>query len=198
VANAAAFDKAPRGDDFARFYDRWFDHVSRWVAALGGPEADREDILQEVFIVVKRRLASFDGTNPAGWLYQITRRQVRDFRGRAWVRHIFNRRRVTELDALADEVGHPEATLERKQKQRVLSAILAKMSADRRAAFVLFEIDGLSGEQIAGIQGVPLNTVWSRLRKARLEFFDLAAKFRRTHRDDSPSPPNARRRAGSR
>lgn len=168
-----------RGGEFTQFYNRWFDHVSRLVGLLGGPQADREDILQEVFLVVRRRLPAFDGVNPSGWLYQITRRKVRDFRNRTWVKHIFTRRRDEEPDALAADAGHPERSLETKQKHRALEAILAKMNADRRAAFVLFEIEGLSGVEIAEIQGVPLNTVWTRLHTGRKEFFELAAKFRR-------------------
>jgi len=180
IPHPETFGKTGRGEEFRGFYDRWFEDVSRWIRALGGPEADREDILQEVFLVVKRRLWLFDGANPGGWLYQITRRQVRDFRNRSWVKHIFTRRRSDEPDALIAEAGGPEAALERKQKRRVLGAILAKMKPDRRSVFVLFEIDGLSGEEIAGIQAIPLNTVWSRLRKARKEFFALAARFQRT------------------
>jgi RNA polymerase sigma-70 factor (ECF subfamily) len=183
IPHPATFGSATRGEEFRRLYDRWFEDVSRWIRALGGPEADREDILQEVFLVVKRRLALFDGVNPAGWLYQITRRQVRDFRNRTWVKHIFTRRRVDEPDVLVAEAAEPEVVLERKQKHRVLGAILSKMHPDRRSVFVLFEIDGLSGEEIARIQAVPLNTVWSRLRKARTEFFALAARFRRSQGD---------------
>jgi len=185
AGSAADLGGPARGDEFARFYHRWFDHVSRLVSLFGGPEADREDILQDVFLVVRRRLPSFDGVNPGGWLYQITRRQVRDFRNRTWVKHIFTRRRDEEPDALAADSGHPERALETQQKRRALGAILAKMNADRRAAFVLFEIDGLSGEEIAQIQGVPLNTVWTRLRTGRKEFFELAAKFRRINERDA-------------
>jgi len=169
---------------FRFIYDNWFDDVSRWIRALGGRDADRDDIVQEVFLVVRRRLARFDGANPAAWLYQITRRQVRDFRNRAWVKHIFTRRRSDELDELPSHKDGPAAALEQKQKQRVLGTILSKMGADRRSAFVLFEIDGLSGDEIARLQGIPLNTVWGRLRKARQEFFALAAKFQRAHADE--------------
>ena len=56
--------------DFRAFYDAWFDDVSRWIRALGGLDADRDDIVQEVFLVVRRRLQAFDGANLAGWLYQ--------------------------------------------------------------------------------------------------------------------------------
>jgi len=167
------------------------------VELLGTPEADRDDVLQEVFLVVKRRLPDFDGRNPAGWLYRISRRQVRDFRNRGWVKYIFNRGRSEQPDDLVSSEGHPEVCLERKQDRRLLSAILAKMQSDRRTAFVLFEIDGLSGEEIARIQDVSLNTVWSRLRKGRKEFFEVAAKLRRAYEDDFPAPPGAHRKAGA-
>lgn len=171
------------GLDFRSFYDAWFDDVARWVRALGGLDADREDIVQEVFLVVRRRLRHFDGANPAGWLYQITRRQVRDFRRRTWVKHIFNRRRIEDPDVLPHATGEPATALEAKEKQRILYTLLGKIPEDRRCAFVLFEIEGLSGEEIARIQGVPLNTVWSRLHHARREFFALAARYQAREKD---------------
>jgi RNA polymerase sigma-70 factor (ECF subfamily) len=183
AASSGAQAAVGLGMDFRSFYDAWFDDVARWVRALGGLDADREDIVQEVFLVVRRRLRHFDGANAAGWLYQITRRQVRDFRRRTWVKHIFNRRRVDDLDALPNATGEPAAALEAKEKQRILYGLLAKIPEDRRCAFVLFEIEGLSGEEIARIQGVPLNTVWSRLYHARREFFALAARYQAREKD---------------
>jgi RNA polymerase sigma-70 factor (ECF subfamily) len=174
---AAAF----RGD-FGVVYNEWFADVSRWIRSLGGLEADRDDIVQEVFLVVRRRLAAFDGANLAGWLYRITRRQVRDFRRRSWVKHIFTRRRVDEPDALPHGGGNPAEALEHKEKQRILYTLLGKMQEDRRSAFVLFEIEGLSGEEIAHIQSIPLNTVWTRLHHARKEFFAMAARYRKGQR----------------
>jgi len=69
--------------DFAAVYARWFHDVSHWARALGGPEADCEDLAQEVFLIVRRKLSDFDGRNLAGWLYRITARTVRDHRRRA-------------------------------------------------------------------------------------------------------------------
>jgi len=172
-----------RTTDFRAFYDAWFDDVGRWVRALGGLDADREDIVQEVFLVVRRRLRDFDGANPAGWLYQITRRQVRDFRRRTWVKHIFNRKRVDDPDVLPHSGSEPGAAMENKERQRILYGLLAKIPDDRRCAFMLFEIEGLSGEEISRIQGVPINTVWSRLYHARREFFALAARYQARERD---------------
>lgn len=166
---------------FLAIYDQWCDHVLRWSRALGAPEADREDIAQEVFLVVRRRLSSFDGAKPAAWLYQITRRQVRDFRRRAWVKNVFTREHTNAVNAIPDDRDGPAAALERKQRRGLLHAILRKMNDDRRAAFLLFEIDGLSGDEIARIQGVSVNTVWKRLFLARKEFLKLVAKYQRAN-----------------
>jgi RNA polymerase sigma-70 factor (ECF subfamily) len=191
-------DPPPARLDFRAFYDSWFEDVSRWARALGGIEADREDIVQEVFLVVRRRLGAFDGVNPSGWLYRITRRQVRDFRRRSWVKHIFTRRRFDEPDALPMSGAGPAAMLEDKEKQRVLYSILGRMKEDRRGAFVLFEIEGLSGEEIARIQSVPVNTVWTRLHHARREFFALAAKFQARERNRDDAAERAEGRADER
>ena len=130
-------------------------------------------------MVVRRRLGSFDGANLAGWLYKIARRQVRDYRRRAWVRNIFTKRRMEEPDALPFDGGGPAAALEHKEKQRILYTLISKMQEDRRSAFVLFEIEGMSGEEIAKLQGVPLNTIWTRLHHARKEFLALAARYQK-------------------
>jgi RNA polymerase sigma-70 factor, ECF subfamily len=180
----------PGGGGFERIYHEWFDEVCRWIRALGGPDADRDDIAQEVFLVVRRRLDAFDGGNLPGWLYRITQRQVRDFRRRTWTKHIFTRRRMEEPDTLPHLSQNPAVALERKENQRVLYAMLGKIREARRSAFILFEIEGLSGAQIAQIQGIPLKTVWTRLHHARKDFFALAAKqhkalARKEHLDDS-------------
>ncbi len=176
---------------FLTLYVVWCESVLRWIRALGAPEADREDIAQEVFLVASRRLHAFDGSNPAAWLYRITQRQVRDFRRRTWIKSIFTREHVDEVDALPDDGFGPAGMLERKQSQRIMAALLSKMNVDRRAAFVLFEIDGLSGEEIARIQGVPVNTIWKRLHVARKEFLALVARYQRGY--DPMAPISGRR-----
>jgi RNA polymerase sigma-70 factor, ECF subfamily len=180
---------------FLTLYDVWCESVIRWIRALGGPEADRDDIAQEVFLVASRRLHDFDGRNPAAWLYRITQRQVRDFRRRTWVRRIFNREHTDVVETLPDEGSSPASALERKENQRILNALLSKMNVDRRAAFVLFEIDGLSGEEIAKIQGVAVNTVWKRLHVARKEFLALVERTQRGY--DSTAPFAWRRGKGA-
>jgi RNA polymerase sigma-70 factor (ECF subfamily) len=151
---------------FDAIYEAWFDEVSKWIRALGGPIADRDDLVQEVFVVVHRRFAHFDGQNLPGWLYRITRGKVRDYRRLRWVKRVVLGEREPTLEHSADE-NNPLTMLATREKQRLLSQLLDELSDTERMAIVLFEVEGYSGQEIAELQGVPLNTVWTRLHKAR-------------------------------
>ena len=156
----------PVAPSFDQIYSAWYDDVSRWIRAMGGPEAEREDLVQDVFVVVHRRLDDFDGTNLAGWLYQIARRRVRDFRRLLWVKNLVTRRSPLP-EGLVLVGPSPIEDLETKEKRLLLETLLAKLNESERAALVLFEVEGYSGQQIAAIQEVPINTVWARIHKAR-------------------------------
>lgn len=168
---------APEDLSFERVYDQWFEDVSRWVRALGGREADRDDLVQDIFMVVHRRLADFDGQNVAGWLYQIARRKVRDYRHLMWIKHLFGNTSLPLADEMLQTGQSPLDQLETRQKKQLLERLLDGLNPDQRAAFVLFEIEGSSGEEIARLQGVPINTVWARIHKARKKLQERAARF---------------------
>jgi RNA polymerase sigma-70 factor (ECF subfamily) len=170
----------PATKTFREVYDRWFHQVERWIRALGGPRADIEDLAQEVFLVVYRRLGDFDGDNLPGWLFRITTRKVRDHRLTAWVRYVLpwrtqEREPVSALP-LALEI------VEQKQRTRTLYRILDGMSEKRRTVLILFEIEGHSGEEIAALLGIPLKTVWTRLHHARRDLLDAVAALQRKGR----------------
>ena len=164
---------------FAALYDAWFDEVLKWIGVLGMPDSDAEDLAQEVFLVVNRKLSTFDGGNEAGWLYRITELTVRDHRHRAWFKNLFRRRQDVDLEKIARVEGIPALAREEEQDRVVLQGILAKMSTKLRSTFVLFEIEGRSGEEIAAIQDIPCATVWTRLHNARRVFWKLVAELRR-------------------
>ena len=69
-------------------YERWFEDVVKWLYALGMPSSDTEDLAQEIFLVVRRKLNRFDGGNLAGWLYRIAQLTVRDHRRRTWFKNL--------------------------------------------------------------------------------------------------------------
>ncbi len=175
-------ERTPLGPpDFDELYERWFDEVARWVRALGGPDADRDDLVQDVFLVAYRRLPDFDGQNPAGWLYRIARRRVRDFRRLAWVKHLVARRAPLSPGSTVAR-SNPAEDLETKERQRLLDRLLEGLSDEQRAAFVLFEIEGKSGDEIARIQQAPLNTVWARIYKARQKLKAQLARLEKIER----------------
>lgn len=164
VPSAPTAPAEPR--DFCSIYDAYYGEVARWIRALGGPAADQDDLIQEVFVVVYRRLHQFDGRNLAGWLYRITAHQVRDHRRLVWIKHIF-RRSVALSSEVPSARPTPVMMLETRERQRTLDRLLETLSAPLRAAFVLFEIEGYTAEEISQMQSVPTNTVRARVHRAR-------------------------------
>jgi RNA polymerase sigma-70 factor (ECF subfamily) len=130
--------------------------------------ADREDLVQEIFVVVHRRLHEYDGrASFRSWLYGICARMVSGYRRSAHVR----RQRSYVYDAVDECEGHgvddPERTLELRRACLLLEGLLVRLDDDKRAVFVLFEIEGQSMTQIAEALGCPLQTAYSRLHAAR-------------------------------
>jgi RNA polymerase sigma-70 factor (ECF subfamily) len=164
---------AARPLELRQVYETWFDHVVKWLYALGAPAADTEDLAQEIFLVVRRRLPEFDGGNMAGWLYRIAQLTVRDYRRRAWFKNLVLRRQQVELSEVPHAAAGPDRTYEHGERRRELQAVIARMSEKRRTTFVLFEIEGYTGEEIARIQDIPLATVWTRLHHARKDFWKI-------------------------
>ena len=163
--------------DFDRIYVEHFRHVSRWARALGGLEADLDDLSQEVFLVVRRKLSSYVGPSMHAWLYGITRKTVSDYRRRAFFRRLFNGvNRSLESSPQVERTSGVDP-FARVEAQQVVTAVLKKMSTVRRTAFVLFEIEGYSGEEIAELEQVPVATVYTRLHHARRDFLRLTAEL---------------------
>ena len=164
--------------DFERVYSEHFHHVARWARALGGLDADVDDLAQDVFLVVRRKLADFDGRSLPAWLYGITRKTVSDYRRRAWLRRMLSgvTRSLDAAPHIAPRISGVD-TLERREAQRIVHKVLARMSQVRRSAFMLFEIEGYSGEEIAELEQIPLATVYTRLHHARKDFLRLTAEL---------------------
>lgn len=173
---AAARAEPNRDAKFREIYERWFDDVVGWLYALGAPMSETEDLAQEIFLVVRRKLGQFDGGNLAGWLYRISQLTVRDHRRRAWFRHLVLRRQEVDLTKMPHAAFSPARSYEAAEAQRRFQLMVGKMSEKLRTTFVLFEIEGYSGEEIARIQDIPLGTVWTRLHKARKEFWKLVTE----------------------
>jgi RNA polymerase sigma-70 factor (ECF subfamily) len=170
---------------FDTVYTTHFRHVARWARALGGMDADVDDISQEVFIVVRRKLTEFAGPSLPGWLYGITRKTVSDYRRRAWFRRLLGGTR--DFDHAREQPLTAADPYERLEAQRILRSVLEKLSAVRRTAFVLFEIEGYSGEEIAELEQIPLATVYTRLHHARRDFLRYTAELSGLEAEEPPS-----------
>jgi RNA polymerase sigma-70 factor (ECF subfamily) len=160
--------------DFTTVYDQQFAFVWRSLRRLGVPDRLLDDAAQDVFIVVHRRLGEFEGrASIKSWLFAIARRVAHDHR-----RRVGRKERTEELpDVIADpHTSTPAADAERNEARRVLHEILASLDDDKREVFVLAELEQMTVPEIADAIGANLNTVYSRLRAARLGFEQAVAR----------------------
>jgi RNA polymerase sigma-70 factor, ECF subfamily len=156
--------------DLATVYEAYFRYVWRCLRSLGVRDSQLEDALQDVFIVVQRRLSEFDGRAAVRtWLYAIALRIARKYRERA-------RREPDSLEAARErdpELCAVQVSGESEhESDRLLLArrALASLDDDKREIFVLARVEQMSAPEIASVLSIPLNTVYSRLRAARLAF----------------------------
>lgn len=152
--------------DLADLYDEHADFVWRSLHRLGIRAADLPDLVQEVFVVVHRRFSELDRTRPVrGWLFGISAGLARNYHRRSFRKA---ERLSGEVDRTRDE-RDPERALDEKSARERGLRLLSALDPEKRAVFVMFEIEGLSGREIAAQLGVPLGTVHSRLHAARRE-----------------------------
>jgi RNA polymerase sigma-70 factor, ECF subfamily len=156
---------------WADLYDRHAQAVARWASRLGGPEADVEDIVQEVFLTVHRSLATFRGDSKiTTWLYRITENVVQYRRRKDKRSGTLSGSPEEVAGNLPSKVASPLEDVERRQASDLVYRVLDGMSEKLRSALILFELEGMSGEEIAELTDTRLATVWVRLHRAREEF----------------------------
>lgn len=177
----AVAPRATAGPTLEAVYRAHAATVARWAMHLLGPRDDYEDVVHEVFLVVRRRLPEFRGdAQITTWLYEITVRVVHGFRRRArwwsWVtgrgRSPSRTSRVESFEGWSEAPMDPETLLEARERTRLLYQLLDELGEDQRTTFILFELEGLSGSQVAAITGASVATVWVRLSRARRKFLD--------------------------
>ena len=160
---------SPPGDAerVSAFVREHFRFVWRVLRRLGLSASDADDVAQRVMLVVARRIADIEPGRERPFLYQTaTFLASREHRTR--------KRRLEDPSAEPDDEVHPtpdpERLLAQRRARERLDAILDRMPEDLRAAFVLFEIEGLSKAEVADALGIPEGTAASRLRRAREDF----------------------------
>ena len=160
-----AVDRAVTLDDIKGVY---FAHAAelRQVMARLAPELDADDLLQELFLIVLRKpeqLSTVD--SPRAWLYGIALKLATTRRRTARARRFFG----LEVTFATPALDSSSRTLEQRDAQRRISKALEGLSPTKRETFVLFELQGLTGTEVAQALGVPEKTVWTRLHQTRKE-----------------------------
>ena len=168
-------------EDFRAIYEAQFDYVWHTLRRLGTHDRDIEDLTHDVFVAFYR--SSFDSARPVKpWLFGIAFRVASDYRRRAQ-----HRNEIPEDHPRDHADGSPAADeqVATQERRRLVAGALEALNGDRRAVFVMHEIDGLSMPEIAAVLGAPLNTLYSRLRLAREQF--AVAVRRASRREEVPT-----------
>ncbi len=154
--------------DLETVYRRHSVDVARWAARWAGPGIDVEDLVHEVFLVVERRLSEFRGdAQITTWLYRITANVVRHQRRRARIRAWL---RLDESPEPPDPAPGPLAQAVAREALAEVYAVMEALPERQRRVLILHTLEGLSGPQIAELEGVPAKTVWVWIHRARKRF----------------------------
>jgi RNA polymerase sigma-70 factor (ECF subfamily) len=160
---------------FDAVYDAYFSFVWRSVRRLGIADVGVDDVVQDIFVTVHKRLASFEErSSMKSWLFGITLHVVRDARRtlrRKPAQLGGSARSDSDVDLVADRASqNPHESAAKSEAVRTLHAVLDAMDDERREVFVLAELEQMTVPEIAACVGANPNTVYSRLRAARADF----------------------------
>ena len=157
--------------DFDGLYKENVERVARWAARLGGPDMDVDDVVQEVFVAVHRQLHTFRGeAKVSTWLYRITANQVGERRRRERWRRWLGGSATDVAGKVASPALSPVEALEQREAQARVYRALDRLNDRYRQLIVLFEIEKLSGQEIAQLMAMSLDSVWVGLHRARAQF----------------------------
>ncbi len=171
VSHSHAVSTGDRAAPALTFDGVWADHadfVHAVLLRLGVPRASVEDAVQDVFVVVHRRLDTVHGPEVLrSWLYgvcvRVTKSHLRRERFWSWVR---------PLESIVSPAARQRTDehTERREGFEVLLSLLSSLPPERRHVFVLVELEERSVPEVAEILDCNVNTAYSRLRLARRDF----------------------------
>ncbi len=165
---------------FEAVYESMVDYVWNVVCRMGVPQADAEDVVQEVFVTVYRRLGEFEGrAQLKTWVFRIAVHLVQHY-FRTHARKPGDRASTkgTEIHALVDpRENGPASQVERRERYDALDRVLGQLDEGKRLVFVLAELEQLTLVEIGEVVGANPNTVATRLRAARQAFEKALARF---------------------
>jgi RNA polymerase sigma-70 factor (ECF subfamily) len=166
--------------DFATIYDRHFALVWRLAANSRVPRAYLDDVVQETFIVIHRKLPTFEGRSSLRtWIAAITRNTAQAFFRRK--RHQLLGGEIDPDASISPTLG-PADQLETATAAALLDSFLDELPEDQRDAFILAEVEEMTANEIAIVLETNANTVRTRLRAARKRVQASLARHRAKER----------------
>jgi RNA polymerase sigma-70 factor (ECF subfamily) len=160
----------PSEPDFRLLYEAHVDFVWRCLRRFGVREADLMDVTQKVFLTAFMKRAEFEGRSAiTSWLFGICQRIASDYRRSAPIRREVALDSAT-VEQAAQGTADPARESESRQHALLAESILQKLPEAQREVFELFELEDMSGQEIADALSISLGTVRSRLRLAREAF----------------------------
>lgn len=166
-------DEVPSFDEV---YEAHFPFVWRSIRRLGIDSGAVDDVAQDVFLVVHRRLGDFEGRSSVkSWLFGILLRIVRDHR--RTLRRKPAGRDPEDPDGVSDDAARgPHESAAKAEAVRLLHSVLDTMTDEKREVFVLAELEQMTVPEIAEAIGANVNTTYSKLRAARADFDEAIAR----------------------
>jgi RNA polymerase sigma-70 factor (ECF subfamily) len=177
-------DADTRPVDFEAVVAEHGPYLWRVLRRLGVRAADIEDVWQETFIVVHRKLGGFEGRSSLRtWLSAIAVRVASDYRSRA---HRRREQSTDELPETSADAGHSQHDeLVEQQRRELLDRLIAELKPDQREVLVLYEFGELPMPEVAEALGCPLQTAYSRLHAAR-KALEQAARRETARKKEAP------------
>jgi RNA polymerase sigma-70 factor (ECF subfamily) len=164
-----AADRAPPRFDVERAYVEHAPFIGRVIQRFTGDAPFVDDLLQETFIIAFEKRHEFRGDAATRtWLYAIAARLC--MRHRRSTGRLDRFRALLGLSVGEASEARPDRELDRVQSAALVREVLAQLPFVQREAFVLFELEGLAGQEIAELLAIPIGTVWTRLHHARDKF----------------------------
>jgi RNA polymerase sigma-70 factor, ECF subfamily len=152
---------------FRSIFDANAGYVAASLGRLGIAPGDRDDLVSEIFVRVHRELGTYDPDRPLRpWLFAFAARVASEHRRLA--RH--RREVLGEVADVPSTAPAPDRILENDEAKRLVNDALDTLDLDKRAVFVLHDLDETPVPEIARVLGIAEGTAYSRLRAARAEF----------------------------
>jgi RNA polymerase sigma-70 factor, ECF subfamily len=178
AASVAETLAAPTSRDVRQLFVAHYPAVWRLLRRFGVPSAGLDDAAQEVFWVAARRFTDIEPGREKAFLYGVAVRVASNELRRAQASAELTRPLDELLAVPSTPAPSPEESLEQRRALVLLDSALRQLPLELRTVLVLFELEGIEVAKIAEIEGIPLGTASSRLRRARVEFSAVAKRLR--------------------